>query len=130
MEIKGDILCMCGSSDDREFIYQVSLLLIDRGATVLGPSFGLERPKARDKTNIMQNHFDRISMSDGIAVATKTKIGFSTSLEIGYALGKGKSIYIVHKCKFSEFVEFPDELTSSFPGINLVYIEDLIKGTV
>jgi len=101
-------ICLCGSYDDREKIYDIGKSLL-KDYEVFIPSFYIgRRPTPNEQQNLMAAHFKRIDISDKIVFIFDTKIGVNTLIELGYATALDKEIYIFT----NKDLTIPDEFTN------------------
>ena len=109
------IITICGSMQFHHEMTQIQLLLEDQGHTVLVPKdltilernesymeTDEERISSKIEHDFIREHFRKIEKSDAILVLNYEKkgiagyIGGNTFLEMGYAFGLGKKIYLFH----------------------------------
>jgi nucleoside 2-deoxyribosyltransferase len=109
------IITICGSMQFHHEMTQIQLLLEDQGHTVLVPKdltilernesymeTDEERISSKIEHDFIREHFKKIEKSDAILILNYEKkgiagyIGGNTFLEMGYAFGLGKKIYLFH----------------------------------
>jgi nucleoside 2-deoxyribosyltransferase len=108
-------ITICGSMQFHREMTQIQLLLEDQGHTVLVPKdltvleqnesymeTDEERISSKIEHDFIREHFRKIEKSDAVLVLNYEKkgiagyIGGNTFLEMGYAFGLGKKIYLLH----------------------------------
>ena len=89
-------ICLCGSYDDREEVYNIARYLLE-DHIVFTPAFYLGRRPSKpiEQINLMNAHFKRIEISDKVLAIFHSKIGINTVMEIGYALKANKRVYVL-----------------------------------
>lgn len=109
------IITICGSMQFHKEMYQAKTELEKRGFAVLVPkdldNISLnesymesdeERVTAKIEYNFIREHFKKIEQADAIVILNYEKknvpgyIGGNTFLEMGYAFGLGKRVYLLY----------------------------------
>lgn len=115
-------ITICGSMQFHREITQIQLLLEDKGYTVLVPKdltileqnesymeTDEERITSKIEHDFIREHFRKIEKSDAILIlnyekkGTEGYIGGNTFLEMGYAFGLGKKIYLLYPVPDMEY---------------------------
>lgn len=109
------IITICGSMQFHEEMKTVKEKLEKLGHTVLAPDEldnlsmnesymdnDIDKINAKIDFNFILEHFKKVDQSDGILILNydknniKNYIGGNTFLEMGYAYGLGKTVYLLH----------------------------------
>ncbi len=109
------IITICGSMQFHREMTQTQLLLEDQGHTVLVPKdltvlernesymeTDVERITSKIEHDFIREHFKKIEKSDAVVILNYEKkntagyVGGNTFLEMGYAFGLGKKIYLLY----------------------------------
>lgn len=116
------IITICGSMQFHRAMAETKLILEQRGFTVHTPNeldsptpneFYLandeERISAKIEYDLIREHFKKVELADTILVLNYDKkgvqgyIGGNTFLEMGYAFGLGKKIYLLNPIPLMDY---------------------------
>lgn len=109
-KVRQRVVTICGSMQFREEFVQVKNMLEEKGVQVITPDLGedIDYSKMSDeeirakKGGFIQKHFKNIDQSDIVLIWNKEKkdipgyIGGNTLIEMAYAFGVGKEIYLLN----------------------------------
>lgn len=102
-------IVICGSFDDRKYVYGVGEGLLSPENKVHLPNFWLERrPSPSEQFSLIHTHLTKVRRADHFVACFRTKCGANTLMELGYFLAthsEDSRIFIL----YGTAVELPDE---------------------